>query len=135
MSCQNFFRTLHTLLYKSIFASLIPHKPLLFIFKQHIKSSEISIATGNVLLYVYFFFVGKFFVTVDVLFQHSQSVPLWLVKKYYPINFLAVSRSISFSHFAITKVATVLPMILVRALPSLIKRSMPKIKAMAATGI
>ena len=48
---------------------------------------------------------------------------------------MAVSGSISFSHFATTIVATELPIRLVMTRASLMKRSMPRISASAATGI
>ena len=47
---------------------------MLLIFKQYIKRSKRAIYPGYVLLKIYFFFISKFLVAVDILFKNSKPI-------------------------------------------------------------
>ena len=80
-----------------VLTALIPDKMLLLVSEKHIKGGQGTIAAGDVLLNIHFFFILQCFAAVDVLFQHPEPVPQHndLMKEILDGNFLRLECFVS----------------------------------------
>ena len=72
-----------------LFPLFVSYKMVLFFLEEDIEGGEAAIDACDVLLKVYFFFVAKIFIAINILFQHPKPVSChnYFMKKNFNRNF------------------------------------------------